>query len=297
MYDVCIYHSPCADGFTAAWAVRKAWPDMEFIGHNYGQPMPEVSGKNVLIVDYSFKHAALEAMGKVAKSVTVIDHHKSAEADLQPFAVPFMGDLLVPEALAERDVRVQAYFDMDRSGAMLAWAHAHGVITPAPKLVQHVEDRDLWRFKLEGTREISANIFSYEYDFHTWDNIAATLDDRLGWEEFVAEGTALERKFNKDLRDLLPQVKRTMIIGGYAVPVANVPYMFASEAGNILSKGERFAACYYDANDGLRRFSLRAQEGGLDVSQIAVSYGGGGHAKAAGFAMPLGWEGDRDVYV
>jgi hypothetical protein len=31
---------------------------------------------------------------------------------------------------------------------------------------------------------------------------------------------------------------------------------------------------------------------GADVSAIAKLYGGGGHRNAAGFTMPIGWEGD-----
>lgn len=34
-------------------------------------------------------------------------------------------------------------------------------------------------------------------------------------------------------------------------------------------------------------------EGGVDVSAIAKAYGGGGHAQAAGFQAPQGWEGDE----
>jgi nanoRNase/pAp phosphatase (c-di-AMP/oligoRNAs hydrolase) len=81
-----------------------------------------------------------------------------------------------------------------------------------------------------------------------------------------------------------------MTIGGYDVPVANLPYMFASDAGNIMSEGEFFAASYFDTPDG-RKFSLRSKDTGMDVSEIAKRFGGGGHARAAGFMMPIGWEG------
>jgi uncharacterized protein len=294
--DLCIYHGNCADGFTAAWAIWRRWPDVEFLAHSYGQVAPNVKGKHVLIVDYSFKRPVLEDMGKYAESITVLDHHKSAEADLAPFSVEWTA-LEKNIVLAERShfagtLPIQAFFDMDRSGAMLAWQYAHGFQNRVPKLVEHVQDRDLWKFDLGGTREISSVLFSHDFSFPTWDNISVALDDSLGWEEVVSEGNALERKFQRDLVGLLEQTTRTMKIGGVTVPVANVPYLYASEAGNILSKDKPFAAAYYDANDGTRRFSLRASEGGADVSQIASAYGGGGHAKAAGFAMPLGWEGD-----
>jgi nanoRNase/pAp phosphatase (c-di-AMP/oligoRNAs hydrolase) len=63
-----------------------------------------------------------------------------------------------------------------------------------------------------------------------------------------------------------------------------------------MSEGEPFAATYYDSPRG-RVFSLRSQEGGEDVSKIAVLYGGGGHQHAAGFSRPIGWEGDDSLGV
>jgi bifunctional oligoribonuclease and PAP phosphatase NrnA len=39
--------------------------------------------------------------------------------------------------------------------------------------------------------------------------------------------------------------------------------------------------------DGLRKVSLRATDGRVDVSRIAREFGGGGHPQAAGFSTPL----------
>ena len=58
-----------------------------------------------------------------------------------------------------------------------------------------------------------------------------------------------------------------------------------------MAEGEPFAATYVDSPKG-RAFSLRSRRDGVDVSQIAATYGGGGHRGAAGFLMPSGWEGD-----
>jgi len=43
-----------------------------------------------------------------------------------------------------------------------------------------------------------------------------------------------------------------------------------------------------DGREGLRKVSLRATDGSVDVSRIARSYGGGGHRQAAGFTTALG---------
>lgn len=293
--DICVYHMPCADGFTAAWAIWKKWPDIEFIQGVYGKPPPDVKGKHVLIVDFSYKFPVLEQMGYDAASVTIVDHHKSAEIDLRPFSLDELVDrnMLTDGEWASQHsgLPIQALFDMNKSGAMLAWEYAHGSET-APNIVELVQDRDLWRFSLKGTREIASVLFSHPYDFYTWDVLAMRLSNDVGLTTMMEEGMAIERKHFKDIAELLKLTTRTMKIGGTDVPVANLPYTMSSDAANALAEGEPFGACYYDNSEGKRVFSLRSKEGGADVSEIAASYGGGGHMHASGFSAPLGWEGD-----
>jgi oligoribonuclease NrnB/cAMP/cGMP phosphodiesterase (DHH superfamily) len=173
---------------------------------------------------------------------------------------------------------------------MIAWDHYFPNQQP-PKLIEHIQDRDLWLFKLEGTREIQATVFSYPYDFEVWDRLMASAPSTL----FV-EGSAIERKHHKDIAELVGVSKRRMIIGGYDVPVANLPYTLSSDAGHLMGKGEPFAACYMDDPSG-RTFSLRSSPEGVDVSEIAKLYGGGGHKHAAGFKQAIGWEGDTQKSV
>lgn len=295
--DICIYHAPCADGFTAAWAIWRRWPDVEFVPGVYGEAPPDVAGKRVLIVDFSYKYDVLNDMSFKARSLIILDHHKSAAEDLARlprFRCEDADDLKAAfqEFWCQNMPEIAASFDMERSGAMLAWQYAHPG-EPAPRLVQHVQDRDLWRFALDGTREIQAAVFSRPYTFEVWDGLASLLETEEGRLTLIAEGAAIERKHFKDIDELLAQTRREMIIGGHRVPVANLPYTLASDAGNRLAQGAPFGACYFDRNDGKRVFSLRAVDGGEDVSKIAASYGGGGHAKAAGFTVPVGWEGDQ----
>lgn len=293
--DICIHHAPCQDGFTSAWAVWRRWGhDVEYVAGVYGETPPDVAGKHVLIADFSYKAPVLRELGQVAKSITILDHHKTAEADLAEFSLG--GELLDPDHLADMcqfsaTLPIQARFDMAKSGAMLAWEYCHPG-APAPRLIEHVQDRDLWRFQLDGTREICASLFSEAYDFAIWDEYAAGLESAAGRDRLHAEGTAIERKHHKDVEELLGLSMRYMVIGGQRVPVANLPYTMASDGANTLAEGNAFAACYFDRGDGHRQFSLRSKPEGADVSLIAAAYGGGGHARAAGFQVPIGWEGD-----
>ncbi|SDH48775.1 DHH family phosphoesterase [Pseudomonas panipatensis] len=270
---LCIYHASCADGFGAAWVVRKAMPHAEFHPARYGEPMPDVAGRVVVLVDFSYSRDQLLQMAEIAKRVLVIDHHKTAAEALA--GLPQVADA---SSWAHSGRAISTCFDMERSGAGLTWDFFFPG-QPRPDLINHIEDRDLWRFKLEGTREVQANVFSYPYDFEVWDQLAATPAEQLR-----SDGIAIERKHHKDIAELLKALRRRMTIGGYDVPAANLPYIHSSDAGHVMAQGEPFAACYWDTPAG-RTFSLRSETDGLDVSAIAKLYGGGGHRNAAGFTV------------
>lgn len=281
---LCIYHGNCADGFGAAWVVRKALgvghidrDETEFHPGVYGQPPPDVAGRDVLMVDFSYKRPVLEEMAQSAKSILILDHHKTALEDLAEIPEP-------PEDLPDHrgwlpDSGIYARFDMERSGAGMTWDHFFDA--PRPPLIDHIEDRDLWRFELPHTREIQAAVFSRPYDFVVWDY----LIERAPIEELITEGGAIERKHFKDIDELLGVCGRRMKIGGHDVPAASLPYTLTSDAGHKMAEGEPFACCYWDTPDG-RVFSLRSSDDGVDVSDIASQYGGGGHRNAAGFQLP-----------
>lgn len=275
MKPLVIYHGNCADGFSAAWCFWRKYRDgADYVAGVYQQDPPDVTGRDVYLVDFSYKRAVVQRMLAQANSVTLIDHHKTAIEDLQPL---FMQDSWTgePKQLAH-------FTDLNRSGATLAWDY----LFPGedrPLLLGHVEDRDLWRFKLPGTREIQAFVFSHEYTFEQWDRLMSA--DQVELLKMTAAGAAIERKHHKDVAELVGVCKRRMVIAGHDVPVASLPYTLVSDAAHAMAKGEPFAACYWDTAEG-RTFGLRATDEGLDVSEVAKQYGGGGHAKAAGFKVP-----------
>lgn len=274
---LCVFHTNCADGFGAAWVVRKALgaDNVEFHPGVYQEPPPNVDGRDVIIVDFSYKRPVLLEMAKRAKSILIIDHHKSAAEDLAGLGTVVAGT----EMAGGNPCPIETVFDMEHSGAMLTWLYFFPGMEP-PALLHHIEDRDLWRFAIEGTREIQANLFSYPYDFDVWTGLMQSDPNGLR-----ADGTAIERKHFKDINEFIAAAAYYAVIGGFEVPILNAPYFWSSDAGHIMAKGHPFAACYWDVPDG-RQFSLRSTEDGIDVSDIAKQYGGGGHKHAAGFKIP-----------
>jgi oligoribonuclease NrnB/cAMP/cGMP phosphodiesterase (DHH superfamily) len=286
----CIYHANCADGFGAAWVMREwykreGWVqdhgvDLKFIPAAYQDSPPVLPrGATVKILDFSYKKDALLRMADQVGdegTIVILDHHKTAQADLANFI----------DDGKPKDIPIYATFDMNRSGAGMAWDYFFGGKRPA--FINHIEDRDLWRFDIPFTKEIQQAIFSHPYDFDTWD----TFKYEPVLKVLKTEGEALLRKHFKDINELLPTVTYMRTVEGHNVPFANVPYFFSSDAGNILCEQydpSLFSVCYWDIPVG-RQLSLRSLEGkGLDVSVIARAIGsqagaisGGGHKHAAG---------------
>ena len=297
-----IYHANCADGFSAAWIFHflqdKIEQRFDFHPGVYGENPPDVSDRHVYLVDFSYPRQVVKDMIQIggAEGVTIIDHHKTAIENLTGLEDELYEDFKIALAeqgdstgLEEYYSPIELIFDMEMSGATMAWKFwvDQGVLRQEdrPLLLGHVEDRDLWRFKLPLTREIQANVFSYEYTFENWDRLMLSTNLLT-----LAEGgAAIERKHHKDIAELVGVCCRIMNIGGYDVPVASLPYTLTSDAGHLMAKrymdGTRFAACYWDTADH-RIFSLRSVEGvGVDVSHVAKLYGGGGHKHAAGFKV------------
>lgn len=296
--DICIHHSPCDDGFASAWIVHNRWPDTDCIGTNYGAPFPgaDYYGKHILIADFSYPPDRIaELVGKHgARSIVMLDHHKTAEAGLAEFkftpgaGLTFEADDIPAHLLklAELDrPPVIARFDMDRSGAGLTWEFCYGRDIP-PMLVQHIEDRDLWRFRFCDTKAVSRLLRSYPYDFEAWSKVSAQLStDR---QTLMAEARAIQRFYDRQI-DTIAQTATTKTIGKWKnVPTAHAPYDFTSDVAAALLKanpGAPFAAVIVDSY-GSRTYSLRSTDEREDVSEVAKSFGGGGHRNAAGFRVP-----------
>lgn len=166
-----IYHANCTDGFGAALAVlchlneRGRLGSAEFIPMHYKDPVPDVAGCDVYIVDFSFPRDVLLEMKEKATSIIVIDHHKTAK-----------------DELADLDFCI---FDMSKSGCVLTWEYLFPHLE-VPDLLLYLQDRDLWQWCLPDSREISAAIRSHPLDFALWESWMTAV----GLERLRKEGVA-----------------------------------------------------------------------------------------------------------
>lgn len=293
--DLVIYHDHCADGFGAAWACWMKWgAACQYVPANYGQTPPDVAGKHVLIVDFSYKRDVLREMAGTAKSIIVLDHHKTAQADLTDWQI----DDVAGDFWADDDPMshvhtnddfvgqpIAALFNMNKSGAVLAWEFCHEA--PVPMLLRLIQDRDLWRFAMEDTKPFALWLRSQPFDFDRFELLAQELDDARDSEVIMTEARAMQRFFDAKV-DEIASFADFEAIAEHTPIMVNCPPMFSSEVGHALldkHPAAPFAAMWYETRNK-RMWSLRSRDERTDVSAVAAIFGGGGHRNAAGFSEP-----------
>lgn len=270
---VCFYHKDCFDGTAAAYAVSCRHPEAMFIAIQYGDAIdiPALSGKDVVVVDFSFPWEATVQIIAVARSFTVLDHHVT----FSPIAKQLLTEY-------EQDPRVTVVYDPTRSGALIAWQHY--MSQPAPELIRIISDRDLWKFDFPYTRAVMAVVGLYSYDIESY----RELFREYGRVPFAIRGNTILEKIDQDVDNVIRSSLRIVTIEDLTFPLINCPYFLASDSLAKLAKRHPFAVSYYDSSDH-RIFSIRSDASAVedvDVSLIAKRFGGGGHRHAAGWRVP-----------
>jgi oligoribonuclease NrnB/cAMP/cGMP phosphodiesterase (DHH superfamily) len=259
------YHANCLDGFGAAWCLWKSHQAGEMGGPidfqpvSYGDPVPEHDpGDQIWIVDFSWKRLEMELLLRMKSNsgVTVIDHHKTGAAELEGLSC--------------------AIFDMEKSGAVLTWEHVFPD-QPVPMLLLYIQDADLWRWELDGSREFRQGLWCEPRDFEHWDGLAAG-----GMEPVFRSGHAILRRVEVEVERIAAKASKA-VLDGFDVLMANSDGM-ASQIGHELAKrSESGIGVVWHLDGDTYRWELRSTSDGPDVSEIAKRRGGGGHAHAAGF--------------
>ncbi|HUW14861.1 MAG TPA: DHHA1 domain-containing protein [Anaerolineae bacterium] len=271
MDPLILYHGD-QDGFCSAfllWLVMDGRGEYQSVQYGQEAPTHKVEGRNVYVVDFSYQRPDLLLMKQRAKSLVVLDHHKTAEGEI--------GDLSF------------CTFNMNRSGAGLTWDLVEeeirerlgrrqlGVHSWVKSLVDYVEDYDLWKWSLPHSKEINAAIRSHRFDFNIWKRVF--VRDWLSQARTEGEGILrMEvRMVDKSVRNA-----QVVSVGEHRVPAVNSSVL-QSEIGARLARGNKFGVVWFQRADGKFQYSLRSQEGGVDVSEVAKEFGGGGHERSAGF--------------
>ena len=288
--NVVLYHKNCLDGMCAAFLMHHFFLDhaeqAELIAVNYGNPMPDVTGKSVYIVDFSYNRETIEVARKQAKSITMLDHHLTAAEEWGGY------DVVCLEADSE-SCSVDIELIESKSGAGIVYDYVCKYSDDLSKskldnvrvrqVVAAVQDRDLWKFKLHDTKAITEALAFIPKTIKAWDEFVLNSSD-YEYKCSVTEGHAF-LKLKENMAQSYAKVHQMVSFQGTVVPMVNVASNFASRVGEILCEGNHYSLMYVISTTGII-CSLRGDVNSvIDVSAIAKKFGGGGHQHAAGFML------------
>lgn len=268
MKTLVIYHADCLDGYGAAWAAwRRFGNRARYLPAHHGDSFPRFeTGETIYILDFAFPPEQLRTAAQSAGRIVVLDHHETSRREYQ-----------VAQQIQAFPEHVEVHFSQEQSGCTLTWRYLHPD-QDIPALLRHIEDRDIWRFQLPGTREITTAL--YQRLPLPWEEFSA-LDIEELKKTGAVQAAQLDRMVQRLAKDHHP-----IRLGDVWGLAANAPSFLSSEVGHELAqKSGTFGATYhYSGQKRAWVFSLRST-GELDVGQLATQYGGGGHRNAAGFRI------------
>lgn len=325
----CFYHGGCPDGIGGAWALYRQLPEgaravlrklgglyngvkgeplralqagapvFHGLAHGDASPPAElVAGRDVVYVDIVPKAETLLWVAALARTTTVLDHHRSAQPALAALAQAYPSD--------SGKERVRSVYDERRSGAQIAWDWATGG-APRPAVLDYIGDRDLYKFELPHSREVNKALF-VEGVTRGFASLSAHADGGDAKSEggvdaaLIERGGAYARYEALTLARLVANARlarvRARLPGDeapreYCVLIVNSP-LLQSELGEALmatATAEVHFAVIWSYNHDRHEIwaSARTNRPDIDLSKIVPhlvgATNGGGHPAAAGFSV------------
>lgn len=281
--DLLIYHGWCLDGVAAAWCfwcLDKTSAKMKTHPGQFNEKPPDVTDKTVIFVDFAYDTDVLINMLKIAKSITVIDHHISRKC-LEKI----------------KDPKFILFYDEKRSGAQLAWDYINGteltnelLASNRPWFINDVGDRDLWKWEIEGSKASTRIMYAKKYhkSIKAFDEV-----NTIPRENYVEKGLNY-LEFDQAEIDKIVSAVANCVCKEYKVAVVECPSDKVSEVGNTLCV---LSDCDFSAMYRYRIWSndwvicLRSTKPEIDLPAIIKTHfggKGGGHKGAASFSFKEG---------
>lgn len=262
----CYYHITDLDGHSSGAIVKQKFPECQMIGVSYDSVLDFSTikkGETIYIVDFSFDRETTEKLIQIA-DVIWIDHHKSAIAKLKGLDIKgtreigkagceLTWDFINPLENIPSCIYLLGRYDV--------WDHQDNDVLPFQYGMRNLEhtlpDAEIWKDLLSGdSKEFSSILekgrllFEYEMGQNTKYAKAFSYEAKLNGSTVIAVNKGMA---NSKLLDTVydPEKHDFMVIYSH--------------------RGDKF------------KYSLYSTKDEVDVSEIAVKFGGGGHKGAAGF--------------
>lgn len=279
----CFYHAADLDGHCSGAIVKRAYPECEMIGINYGDSFPweQIKDETVFMVDFSLQpFSDMERLQQNVKSFIWIDHHKTAldEAEQHGFCVD-----------GEQIVGIGA--------CQLTWEYLNpGKLLPIA--VYLLSKYDVWNHD-------DSRALPFQYGFRMFEN---TLPENQElWEEFLNSRASTydkvcdvvrignivlkyeQQQNEKYCKTYAFETRLTDITGRvYHAVCVNKGFTNSKVFDSVYDSSRHdlmITFCRLKPPAHKWTVSLYSDKAEIDCGVIARGFGGGGHKGAAGMQV------------
>lgn len=270
----CYYHKSDLDGHCSGAIVKFKYPECEMIGVDYPDE-PDFSKikelETIFVVDFCFSY---EAMWRIKKdcALTWIDHHKTSIEKMKGLN------------------NIRGIREIGKAACELVWDFFYaGKITPLS--VYYLGRYDVW-----DKSNSSAEVFQYGMRFEE-----NTLPGAGIWDELLVDDhnsdaiistilttgiIILRYQTQQNAKYAKAKAWETTFEGLRCICI-NIAMSNSLVFNSVYDPEKHDAMVTYSHKPEGFNYSIYSTKPEVDVSQIALKYGGGGHKGAAGFTSKI----------
>lgn len=304
----CFYHVD-QDGIVSGFYVRKAceqrglaFEPEDFRKINYGMNFPFhdiEQDEFVFIVDYSIEPEEMWQLLSITKNVFWIDHHQSTIEAYEDFKCDVKGIRITGEGISGANL-TWLYFkyicdedweQIERTDEKYVMSLLREFSKNTPQLAKYTALWDTFSWSKKSEEYIKAFHYAFEsYDFDALSPLLNTLNGDEGIyeavkfiDDMIKDGLSIIEYLAANAEQYLRAYGFETTFERYKVYAINRALInsdfFESIDG---SKYDMFIG--FSFNGRMWEYQLRsAEQDKVNVYELAVKYGGGGHPNAAGF--------------
>lgn len=291
----CFYHIDDDGKLAGFWVNELARHydnyEKEFIPINYGTKFPFESihpNEQIFIVDYSILPEEMDKLLEITEDVTWIDHHQSAIKRYEGYHRHIKGiryDGIAGCMLTYCYFKYMVVTQFD-TGSVITIAFNKSMTQDAPMFTKYVADFDVWKFEYgDATKEFEMGLQLYNTEptgmFSIWRSLLAPNDYVHTESVIIERGKDLITYRDNWAKEYCESKGFETEFCGYKCFAMNLGLCGSPEFKSVDDGTyDMFIGFCFDGE----KWSYALRSATVNVAEIAMMYGGGGHPGAAGFS-------------
>lgn len=281
---LCLYHldddGKCAGAIVNYYGVHDEFED-KFVKINYGQSLPwdKIQKQEfVYIVDFSIEPEDMKKLLNITSNVIWIDHHGTAIAKYEDFDQEVSG---IRSTVCSGCMLTYLYLTNQLN--LISHAEKGDTASCVPEIIRYCDDYDMWTFRCDRTKEfhLGFSIIPHEPTDDVWNEFFGSEEMQdIDVDDIIDKGQIMLQYRSNLMQELIESYGYESTLDGHSCYVLNQGLISSDDFDSIdVDKYDLLVGTIWDGDKWI--YSLRSTK--INVAEIAVSRGGGGHPEASGF--------------